>query len=158
MKHLIIFLLSNLLVFISPVSQALAQETAPEALPVEKTFDDGYKDGTRFAHDHYKAGKWFGMGFLGGLLIYGPVGTGITAGVSQLKTPQLPAEEEIQFQNKSQEYQNGFQQGYVRRAKAKALGQSLLGGATGTVGLVGLAALAFAAMSSSDWSGSGAIN
>jgi hypothetical protein len=153
MKRFIIFSLCQLIIFITPFSQLLAQDlpAAPPA-PVEKTFADGVKDGKQCAHEYYRSGKWFSMGCAGALLLWGPVGAGVIAGVSQIGAPTLPSLPRLEIQKEPQAYQDGFRQGYVQRAKAKALGRSLLGGAVGTVFLAGVV---IASLASSLSSGSG---
>ena len=141
MKRIIIFSLCQLLIFITPVSQVLAQEPSSPPVTDEKTYADGLKDGGQWAHDHYKPGKWLTMGFAGGFLT-GPFGMVVISGVSQIGRPRLPAEQQVQNQNESQPYQEGFENGYAKRVRSKALGQSMLGGATGTVALVSVAGIA----------------
>ena len=145
MKRIIIFSLCQLLIFIAPLSQALAQEPVPPPAPIAKTYAEGLKDGKQCAHDCYKSGKWLTMGFAGGLLT-GPFGTVIVSGVSVIGRPRLPVEQRMQIHNESLPYQDGFEKGYAKRAKSMALGQSLVGGAVGTGALIGMAALVGAMM------------
>jgi hypothetical protein len=138
MKRFIIFSLCQLLVFISPVSSLLAQEPPAESTRVKKTFADGMKDGRTFASTQYSAGKWFGYGFAGGLLLVGPIGTGIVAGVSQVGSAQVPPLDQLRIRTESAPYRDGYQRGYAQRVKTKALTNSLIGGAVGTA-VLGLA-------------------
>ena len=87
MRRFIIFSLCQLLIFVAPLSNALATEpSARDSLHADSLA--GIEAG-RSAAKQFHGETWLLGGFLGGL-VAGPIGTGLTAGISQIGTPQPP--------------------------------------------------------------------
>lgn len=142
MKRLVIFLLCQLLIFISPVSQLLAAEP-PAAVSdsTHVTLEQGIADGSAAASDHYGSGKWLAYGAGSGFLL-GLIGTGIAVAISQTGQPQPPVKDVSHISNGTDAYKLAFADSYAKRSKKKALGMTLIGGAVGTAVVVGLIASA----------------
>jgi hypothetical protein len=86
MKHFIIFSICRLLVFIGPVSQALASDPAV----TDTVYADHLagQEAGKAAALHYHGDAWWILGGFGGGLVAGPLGAGIMMGVSQTGTPR----------------------------------------------------------------------
>ena len=131
MKRLIIFLLSNLLIFAAPLSQVFAEEPQSEVAPEQQQFAHGQADGKATADSSANA-KWLFCGFAGGLTL-GPLGTYIVASTSQGGHPRLAVQDSLRIQVQSTSYRDGFLAGYAKQAKRQKLANSIAGGLVGTM-------------------------
>jgi hypothetical protein len=132
MKTLLIFALTQLLIFVAPFSQLLAAEPAPAVTDsTHITAQQGFADGDAAAGDHYGSGKWLGYGLCGGFLL-GLIGAGVIVGISQSGRPEPPPKDAQHIANGTAKYQLGFGDAYAKRAKKKSLGMAIVGGLVGT--------------------------
>ena len=138
MKHFITFLLMPLLIFVAPVSQALAAEPAPDSTSIHSDWANGFAQGKHEAGHTAGAYGWGVGGFAGGFFVLGPIGTAAVAIVSQMGTHNVPLEHQLAIQDSSDIYRAGFTKGYNRGLDRRALRASLVGGLLGTALLTGL--------------------
>jgi hypothetical protein len=132
MKHALIYILTQLLIFISPFSQLLAAEPQPVVTDsTQVTMEQGLADGDVAATNHYGSTKWLGYGLGGGFLL-GFIGAGVVLAISQSGRPQPSMTEVLKIANGTAQYQHGFGDAYAQRAKKKALSMAIIGGLVGT--------------------------
>jgi len=147
MKRILVLVLAQLML-LTPLASAAADAQTSDQDPqtpvsVSQTqtpaelFQAGVEAGRDSASHHYHSYPWLIGGFAGTAFM--PlIGTGVVAGFSQLGEPQPPADHLISLRGQPEQYQLGFVNGYGSRAKAKALGRTLLGGAIATALVIGI--------------------
>jgi hypothetical protein len=157
MKRFIIFSLCQLIIFITPFSQLRAAEPAASD-SVNTEYAAGTTAGKAAAKNYSGHFLWGVGGFMGGLFLLGPVGTGIVAGVSQIGTPAPPFAVELQIADSTEAYRVGFGDGYAKRIESRNLVASLIGGAIGTAVLTIIVISAVQQMESEPFMSFGPMN
>lgn len=90
------------------------------------SFVQGLTDGKLEAERYHSSMGW-GLGGLAGQFILGIVGGLCVTGASALSNPNPSIEKRIMIDNKSEEYQLGFIEGFKQEAKSKNI-KGALGG------------------------------
>jgi len=138
MQRTIIFLLTQLLLFATPLSQVWAAD-APADTTDAPFFLQGQADGRAAADSSRVDDVWAFYGLLGGMTL-GPIGTGIIIGISQKKNDCGTVPETQVFAVYDSTYRAGFCEGYNREMSSDRRTNSFVGGVLGMV-VAGMVAL-----------------